>query len=287
MSFWSSTWTTCSSTPETHEQYLHIFCNFKQNDWFHYLPLAEFTYNNSVNSTTQLTPFYAESGIHPLIDPAIPPASTVPSTENHVRHIQSIILTLQDNLTQAQQQPQLTYACFTLARRLLFMPRLSMKSSASWTWRQYGVRPNSSFIGRVIPLKNGLGNLFATLKIVRSWSTPLWRVLFPNLFLLFLLLLISLYFSTQTTKHTKTQQNPRKTNKNNTNSNNKKKKNDRNHTRHLFAVGSTGTVLLPSQVQHPIYRSTHLVKRPPHARPHTLTPLYHPLHRAHAFLNLV
>jgi hypothetical protein len=90
-------------TNQVMEQYLCIFCNFKQNYWFHYLPLAEFTSNNSVNSTMQLTPFYAESGIHPLFDPAIPPVSTVPSAKNRARNIQSIILTLQDNLTQAQQ----------------------------------------------------------------------------------------------------------------------------------------------------------------------------------------
>jgi transposase InsO family protein len=100
-------------TNQVMEQYLRIFCNFKQNDWFHYLPLAELTYNNSVNSTTQLTPFYAESDIHPLFDPAIPP-STVPSTKNRAPNIQSIILTLQDNLTQAQR----CYTCYANHSRL-------------------------------------------------------------------------------------------------------------------------------------------------------------------------
>jgi transposase InsO family protein len=68
-------------TNQVMEQYLRIFCNFKQNDWFQFLPLAEFTYNNSVNSSTKLTPFFADTGVNPLFDPAIPPSSTVPSAE--------------------------------------------------------------------------------------------------------------------------------------------------------------------------------------------------------------
>jgi uncharacterized membrane protein YraQ (UPF0718 family) len=61
-------------------------------------------------------------------------------------------------------------------------------------------------------------NPFAVLPIVRSWSMPLWRVLFLNLVLLFLLLLIFLYFFTQTTKntqkHSKTPENQQKHYKN-------------------------------------------------------------------------
>jgi hypothetical protein len=84
------------------EQYLRIFCNFKQNDWFQFLPLAEFTYNNSVNSSTKLMHFFADAGLNPLFDPAIPPSSTVPSAEHRVRKIKSTILTLRDTLAQAQ-----------------------------------------------------------------------------------------------------------------------------------------------------------------------------------------
>jgi hypothetical protein len=84
------------------EQYLCIFCNFKQNDWFQFLPLAEFTYNNSVNSSTKLTPFFADAGVNPLFDPAIPPSSTVPSAEHREPEIKSTILTLRDMLVQAQ-----------------------------------------------------------------------------------------------------------------------------------------------------------------------------------------
>jgi hypothetical protein len=63
-------------TNQVMEQYLKIFCNFKQNDWFQFLPLAEFTYNISVNSTTKLTPFFVDAGINLLFNPVIPPSST-------------------------------------------------------------------------------------------------------------------------------------------------------------------------------------------------------------------
>ena len=44
------------------EQYLWIFCSYHQDDWVDLLPFAEFSYNNSVNMSMKMTPFYAEYG---------------------------------------------------------------------------------------------------------------------------------------------------------------------------------------------------------------------------------
>ena len=52
---------------QTLEQYLHIFCNYQQDNWSEILPLAEFTYNNSPSTTTGVTPFFANKGYHPNI----------------------------------------------------------------------------------------------------------------------------------------------------------------------------------------------------------------------------
>src|SRR4051812_32142072 len=41
------------------EQYLRIFCTYHQDDWVDLLPFAEFSYNNSINASTKMTPFYA------------------------------------------------------------------------------------------------------------------------------------------------------------------------------------------------------------------------------------
>jgi transposase InsO family protein len=50
---------------QTLEQYLRIFCDYQQDNWYELLPLAEFTYNNAKHSSTQISPFFANYGYHP------------------------------------------------------------------------------------------------------------------------------------------------------------------------------------------------------------------------------
>jgi hypothetical protein len=47
------------------EQYLRIFVREWQDDWYGLLPLAEFSYNNHIHSSTQHTPFLLNTGCHP------------------------------------------------------------------------------------------------------------------------------------------------------------------------------------------------------------------------------
>src|SRR6266581_7454126 len=47
------------------EQYLQIFVRERQDDWHALLPLAEFSYNNYIHSSTQQTPFLLDTGQHP------------------------------------------------------------------------------------------------------------------------------------------------------------------------------------------------------------------------------
>ena len=37
------------------EQYLWVYINYQQDDWANLLPLAEFTYNNTLHSVTMVT----------------------------------------------------------------------------------------------------------------------------------------------------------------------------------------------------------------------------------------
>ena len=60
---------------QTIEAYLRAFVDKEQDDWVRLLPMAEFTYNNSVTVGNGMTPFYANYGFHPM---AIDPASTAP-----------------------------------------------------------------------------------------------------------------------------------------------------------------------------------------------------------------
>ena len=50
---------------QTLEHYLRQYCNYAQNDWYEMLQLAEYSYNNSVTTATQMSPFYANYGFHP------------------------------------------------------------------------------------------------------------------------------------------------------------------------------------------------------------------------------
>ena len=47
------------------ETYLHIFCNYEQNNWFEILSFAEFAYNNAVQESTKMSPIFANYGFHP------------------------------------------------------------------------------------------------------------------------------------------------------------------------------------------------------------------------------
>ena len=52
-------------TNQTLEQYLWIFCNYQQDNWYTLLSLAEFAYNNTPSATTGISPFFANKGYHP------------------------------------------------------------------------------------------------------------------------------------------------------------------------------------------------------------------------------
>ena len=52
-------------TNQTLEQYLWIFCNYQQDNWYTLLLLVEFAYNNTLSATTGISPFFANKGYHP------------------------------------------------------------------------------------------------------------------------------------------------------------------------------------------------------------------------------
>jgi hypothetical protein len=96
------------------EHYLWIYCNYQQSDWVSHLPLAEFTYNNSTNSTTSMTPFFANTGHHPLFDISLIREPVVPSAETRVLLLKTIRDDLIANLHEAQQ----SYTYHVNTRRL-------------------------------------------------------------------------------------------------------------------------------------------------------------------------
>jgi len=66
---------------QTMEQYLRAFCNYEQDNWVELLALAEFAYNNSVYTSTQMTPFWANYHFHPEMQFKRPKAPTIAWSE--------------------------------------------------------------------------------------------------------------------------------------------------------------------------------------------------------------
>ena len=48
------------------EQYLRQYCNYELDNWYYLLPLAEYAYNNSVTTATQMSTFFANYSYHLL-----------------------------------------------------------------------------------------------------------------------------------------------------------------------------------------------------------------------------
>ena len=95
------------------EQYIRIYGNTKQSDWVTHLPLAEFTYNNTKNSTTGFSPFYSNYGYNPRMD-FLDIETPNPSSNELATHLKDILLELKDNLMQAQ----INYSYFANKTRL-------------------------------------------------------------------------------------------------------------------------------------------------------------------------
>ena len=45
--------------------FLCIFINHRQSDWFKWISIAKFAYNNKIHSSTKFSPFYLNSGFNP------------------------------------------------------------------------------------------------------------------------------------------------------------------------------------------------------------------------------
>jgi hypothetical protein len=52
---------------QTLELYRRAYVNYLQDDWVHWLPLAESPYNNSIHASAGVTPFFAEKAFQPSI----------------------------------------------------------------------------------------------------------------------------------------------------------------------------------------------------------------------------
>ena len=85
------------------EQFLRLYVNHQQDDWSDWLFLAEFSYNNSMNSSSDVSPFFANYGFHPRFDVELPSASQVPRAEFRAKSFSDMVGVLRSTLCHAQE----------------------------------------------------------------------------------------------------------------------------------------------------------------------------------------
>ena len=73
------------------EAYLRPFLSQEQDDWVDLLPMAEFAYNNSTASSTDLTPFYTNYGWHPSANNPRSTEALHPASRAYTHWIQGTI----------------------------------------------------------------------------------------------------------------------------------------------------------------------------------------------------
>ena len=81
------------------EEMLRGYVGKRQNDWDKRLGMVEFTYNNSVHSSSGYTPFYLCYGRHP-----VSPANLVSQVESRNEAANSFLRQLEEDVAQALQK---------------------------------------------------------------------------------------------------------------------------------------------------------------------------------------
>ena len=93
-------------TNQTLEQYLHVYCNYQQDNWSELLPLAEFAYNNALSATTGVSPFFANKGYH--LNITVHPERDIASSRarDFAVDLDELQITLKAEISAAQQHYQ-------------------------------------------------------------------------------------------------------------------------------------------------------------------------------------
>ena len=93
-------------TNQTLKQYLHVYCNYQQDNWSKLLFLMEFAYNNAPSTTTSVSSFFANKGYHSNI--IIHPKCEIASSQarNFAINLNKLQSTLKAEISTAQQRYQ-------------------------------------------------------------------------------------------------------------------------------------------------------------------------------------
>ena len=78
------------SVNQSLEQYLCQYCNYEQDNWNYLLPLAEYAYNNSATTPTQMSAFFANYGFHPQTNWPVVKESNNPASRNYAHWMETV-----------------------------------------------------------------------------------------------------------------------------------------------------------------------------------------------------
>ena len=90
-------------TNRTVEQILRIFVDYRQMNWDSLLPFVEFCINNQRSSSTGHSPFYLNTGQHPML--TVPdPTSNIPQAQQRLEQLKATLLLAKDIIRKAQDR---------------------------------------------------------------------------------------------------------------------------------------------------------------------------------------
>jgi RNase H-like domain found in reverse transcriptase/Integrase zinc binding domain/Chromo (CHRromatin Organisation MOdifier) domain len=89
---------------QTLEAYLRVSCSYNQDDWSDWLPLAEFAYNNALQESAKMTPFFANYGYNRrfISQFEAPAEHSATAAEDFGAHLHEIHERLVENVKAAQ-----------------------------------------------------------------------------------------------------------------------------------------------------------------------------------------
>jgi len=92
----------------TLEEMLRPYISYHQRDWDKYLPMMEFSYNNSVNPSTGYSPFFLNQGYHPIVPSNLIKTTNtpIPAVSDFVQQQSSALALAQDAIAHAQLRQQ-------------------------------------------------------------------------------------------------------------------------------------------------------------------------------------
>ena len=88
---------------QTLKQILRTFCSYQQDDWSSLLPLAEFAFNNAVNDTTGVSPFFANKGYHPNLSVSLDKEIASHRAQEFTANLNELHSQVKETIAKAQQ----------------------------------------------------------------------------------------------------------------------------------------------------------------------------------------